>query len=69
MILTYYELSREAVAKGANFNEILELPVREDIGRFKYVEEKDTDEAYNKIMETLRKAVSALTAKEVEDDD
>ena len=69
MILTYYELSREAVAKGANFNELLELPVREDIGRFKYVEEKDIDEAYNKIMETLRKDISSLTSKEAEDDD
>ena len=69
MILTYHELSREAVAKGANFNAILELPVRESIGRFKYVEEKDIDEAYKNIMEEMRKSISALNAKEAEDDD
>ena len=69
MILTYHELSREAVAKGANFNAILELPVRESIGRFKYVEEKDIDEAYKDIMEEMRKSISALNAKEAEDDD
>ena len=69
MILTYHELSREAVAKGANFNAILELPVRESIGRFKYVEEKDIDEAYKNIMEEMRKSISALNSKEAEDDD
>ena len=69
MILTYYELSREAVARGANFGALLELPVRESIGRFKYVEEKDTAKVYDEIMEELRKSISALTAKEAEDDD
>lgn len=69
MILTYYELSREAVARGANFGALLELPVRESIGRFKYVEEKDTAKVYDEIMEELRKSIYALTAKEAEDDD
>ena len=69
LILSFHKMAREAVAKGANFNKLLELPVRESIGRFKYVEEKDIAEAYDNIMDEMKKSISALTAKEVEDDD
>ena len=69
LILSFHKMAREAVAKGANFNKLLELPVRESIGRFKYVEEKDIVEAYDNIMDEMKKSISALTAKEVEDDD
>lgn len=69
LILSFHKLAREAVAKGANFNKLLELPVRESIGRFKYVEEKDIAEAYDNIMDEMKNSISALTAKEVEDDD
>lgn len=69
LILTFHELAREAVAKGANFNKLIDLPVRETIGRFKYVEEKDTATAYENIMEEMKSAISALTVKEAEEDD
>ena len=69
LILTFHELAREAVAKGANFNKVLELPVRESIGRFKYIEEKDIDASYDELMEEMKKSISALTAMEGEEDD
>ena len=69
LILTFHKVSREAVALGANFNEILRLPIRETIGRFKYIEEKDIDESYERIMADMQKAVSDLTAGEDDLDD
>ena len=45
------------------------VPVRESIGRFKYVEEAGVDEAYEKIMDHMKKEIAALVSKEDEDDD
>ena len=67
--MTFHRLAREAVAKGAAFGKLLALPVRETIGRFKYVEEKDVDATFDSIMDEMKKSISALTAKEEEDDD
>ncbi|MBQ9961695.1 MAG: V-type ATP synthase subunit A [Firmicutes bacterium] len=69
LILTFHKLAREAVALGANFNEILNLPIRETIGRFKYIEEKDIDASYETIMADMQKAVSELTTGEDDLDD
>ena len=69
LILTFHKLAREAVALGANFNEILNLPIRETIGRFKYIEEKDIDASYESIMADMQKAVSELTTGEDDLDD
>ena len=69
LILNFHEYARTGVAKGANFNALMQLPVRESIGRFKYIEEKDIDEAYEKIMEEMKTSISALTIGEDEDDD
>ncbi len=69
MILGYYDMSMDAAAKGAPFGKLASLPVRESIGRFKYVEESDVDEAYEKIMGDMKKEISALVSREDEDDD
>mgnify|MGYP007044635770 FL=1 len=60
---------KEAIAKGANFNKIAALPIRESIGRFKYIEEKDIDQSYDKLMEELRAGLAELVSMEVEADD
>lgn len=69
LIMTYYELSRDAVGKGAPFNKLATLPVKETIGRFKYIEEENIDASYDEIMAQLRKEVSDLISKEAENDD
>ena len=69
LILSYFELGKEAIAKGANFNKIAALPIRESIGRFKYIEEKDIDQSYDKLMEELRAGLAELVSMEVEADD
>lgn len=69
LILGYYELAKDAVSKGANFNQLAVLPVRETIGRFKYVEEDKIDSAYEETLAELKKEIADLISKEAEDDD
>jgi len=69
LIMGYYELASDAIAKGAPFNQLAGLPVRETIGRFKYIEEENIDASYEEIFAELRKEVADLVSKEAEDDD
>lgn len=66
LIMLFYNRSAEAIANGADFDKIVELPVRERIGRFKYVEEKDVNEVYASIDEEMLNCLADLTSKEVE---
>lgn len=49
LILEYYDEALSAAEKGADTEALTELPVREKIGRFKYIPEDETDAAYDKI--------------------
>ena len=69
LIHMYYESAREASAKGADFSALISLPVRESIGRFKYTEEKDVDEVYDRIVKELKDSIFELTTEEGEEDD
>ena len=69
LILAFYDLGVEAIGKGANFNKIAALSEREEIGRFKYIEEKEVDAAYEKLMNALTKSITDLVAMEGELDD
>ena len=68
LILGYYEMAKDAVGKGADFNALAGLSVRESIGRFKYVEEARVDGAYDEIMNTMKQAIADLTSGEADDD-
>ena len=63
LIMAYYNLSREAVKKGANYNKLISLPVREQIGRFKYVKEEDTAKRFDEIMKELKESIADLISK------
>lgn len=69
LIMAYYTMAKDAVSKGANYNGLIGLPVREQIGRFKYVEEENTKERYDEIMKELRNSISDLISKGDEDND
>ncbi len=68
LILAYYHQSTQAAAAGADFNALVKLPVREAIGRFKYIEEARIDQAYEDIMQELTGSISALTGQGEKDD-
>ncbi len=63
LIMAYYNQAREAVKKGANYNKLISLPVREKIGRFKYVKEEDTDKRFDEVMKELRDSIAELVNK------
>jgi len=60
LVLEFYEKAQAALEKGADFSAIANLPVREDIGRAKYVEEKDIEARYQEISQRLTEQLDAL---------
>ncbi len=61
LIIGYYEKSLDALSKDASFNKLAALPVREDIGRFKYTEEDKCAERYEEITAKLNEEIRELT--------
>ena len=65
LILSYYEDGSRALSDGANIEDLVNLPVREAIGRFKYTEEADLDDVYEKTEKALTDQIrEALSRKE-----
>lgn len=62
LILAYYDEANKALKEGAKVTELIALPCREAIGRFKYTAEKDTDAEFAKITEELKKECDAAVA-------
>ena len=60
LILRWGDLGQKALNAGAEFSKISSLPIREDIGRAKYVEEKDVEEKFAAIDKELTEQMSAL---------
>ena len=60
VILGYYEKANEALTADAPFNKLISLPVREEIGRFKYVPEEDVPTIYESITRDLAEQIGAL---------
>ena len=64
LILSFYDEAREALMRGADINEIVNLPVREKIGRYKYTETENIKEAYDAVMKEIDQAFAGLSGKE-----
>ncbi len=64
MIFAFYDQASEVLSSGGQIEEIAALPVRENIGRFKYIPENQMSEEYDRIMETLHKQMRDIAAKE-----
>ena len=64
LILGFNDEAADAVAKGADIEKISALPVREKIGRFKYVAEETTDAEYDKLTTEISSELLDLLSKE-----
>jgi len=64
LVYQFYEQSSKALKEGANINDIVAMDVREEIGRYKYTEEANIEQQYNKVHEDLVREVSSLIGKE-----
>ena len=60
LIIKWGELGEKAISAGAPLSKISALPVREEIGRAKYVAEKDFAEHFAAIAQNLESQMSAL---------
>ncbi|MDD6427994.1 V-type ATP synthase subunit A [Candidatus Weimeria sp. HCP3S3_B5] len=63
LVLSYYDRSIEALDSGASLNDLVALPVREEIGRFKYTPEKDLKERFDQISDQLDREIHQAAAK------
>lgn len=64
LVLAYYELAVDALGQGAPLKKLLDMPVREQIGRFKYVTEDSLDPEYEKVTEQLHVEIANALGKE-----
>lgn len=68
IILDYYDGAADALQKGININELVSLPVREAIGRIKYVQPEAIGEEYKRIKFQLDTEIDGLIKKQQEED-
>ena len=64
LVLEFYNLTSQAVENGVSVDELLKLPVREKIGRFKYVDNKKSKDEFNNILKNITDEVGATFKKE-----
>lgn len=62
LILGFYHCANDALDNGVELNDILNLPVREQIGRSKYIEESHIDK-FSEIERTIKKQINELISK------
>ena len=59
LILENYKLSRNALSKGVELDDIMELPIREKIGRAKYIPENEI-KSFDDLLDELKKEIVGL---------
>lgn len=64
LVMAFYDFGVKALADGANIEEIISMPVRESIGRFKYVHEDEIEQAYDKVMAEFAEEGKKIDGKE-----
>ena len=64
LILGFNDEAAAVLEKGADVEEVAGLPVREKIGRFKYIPEEETDEAYSKLTVEISSELNDLLSRE-----
>lgn len=66
LILNYYDLTVKALNDGADIELILNMPVRERIGRFKYIENKKIEDEYKLISDKILEEIENTFRREEE---
>ncbi len=53
LVMAFYDKSTAALSKGAQLDPLINMPIRERIGRFKYVKEDEIETVYDDILHNL----------------
>lgn len=64
LVLSYYDVSLEYLKKGVSIENLVKLPVRERIGRFKYTPKEKINEEFDEVIQTIAREIDDLTGKE-----
>ncbi len=62
LILKYYDQSADALSKGADIESLVNMEVRERIGRYKYTPIDKVNDEYNNISEELKNEINKVMA-------
>ena len=60
LIMEYYELAADAISNGATSSELTSIPVKEQIGRFKYFDDSEVEKKYKEISEQMQIEIGKL---------
>ena len=63
LVLAFYDKTTAALEKGASLDLMINMPIRERIGRFKYVKENEIDSAFEDILYNLDKDIDEIIKK------
>ncbi|MBP5165236.1 MAG: V-type ATP synthase subunit A [Lachnospiraceae bacterium] len=64
LVYAFYEEGQKALSRGAKIDDLVKLPIREDIGRFKYTVEENVESQFEKVSADLVRAIAGLSGKE-----
>lgn len=64
LVNEFFDRATDALKEGASLQKLISMPVREQIGRFKYVTEDKLDEEFKQVDETLSAQIAAAFVKE-----
>lgn len=64
LVIHYYDMSLDYLNKGVNIDKLVKLPIREKIGRFKYVSKDRIDAEFEDILQNLAIDLDNLVQKE-----
>ena len=67
LILAFYDRSNAAINDGASIEKIVAMPVREKIGRFKYVKEDEIQKSFDDISAELDSDIDCAVKTSDED--
>ena len=64
LVMSFYEKAKVALEKGANVEDLIAMPSREPIGRFKYTPEDKIEDEFTRINDLLDREVAEALNKE-----
>ncbi len=64
LVYAFYEEGQKALSRGAKIDDLVKLPIREDIGRFKYTVEENVESQFEKVSADLVRAIAGLSGKD-----
>ncbi len=64
LVLSFFDISSEALSSGVSVDDLVKLSVREKIGRFKYITNDRIDTEFSDIIHNLHREIDELKQKE-----